>query len=133
MQKLLTKCLLISTKKPLISVITTMVPSKSSCSSCKSSNLLLNGQIGIAVGMATNIPPHNLGELVDAAVEMIDNEHVTIDDILKHVKGPDFPTGAVVYGGAPMKQAYLTGRGSVTMRAVANIEETKRSPSDYRN
>lgn len=89
-------------------------------------NLLLNGQIGIAVGMATNIPPHNLGELVDAAVEMIDNEHVTIDDILKHVKGPDFPTGAVVYGGAPMKQAYLTGRGSVTMRAVANIEETKK-------
>ena len=89
-------------------------------------NLLLNGQIGIAVGMATNIPPHNLSELVDAAIEMIDNEHATIDDILKHVKGPDFPTGAVVYGGAPMKQAYLTGRGSVTMRAVANIEETKK-------
>ena len=89
-------------------------------------NLLLNGQIGIAVGMATNIPPHNLGELVDAAIEMIDNEHATIDDILKHVKGPDFPTGAVVYGGAPMKQAYLTGRGSVTMRAVASIEETKK-------
>lgn len=89
-------------------------------------NLLLNGQIGIAVGMATNIPPHNLGELVDAAIEMIENEHATIDDILKHVKGPDFPTGAVVYGGAPMKQAYLTGRGSVTMRAVANIEETKK-------
>jgi len=89
-------------------------------------NLLLNGQIGIAVGMATNIPPHNLGELVDATIELIDNEHVTIDDIMKHVKGPDFPTGAVVYGGAPMKQAYLTGRGSVTMRAVANIEETKK-------
>ena len=89
-------------------------------------NLLLNGQIGIAVGMATNIPPHNLGELVDAAIELIDNEHATIDDLLKHVKGPDFPTGATVYGGAPMKQAYLTGRGSVTMRAVANIEETKK-------
>ena len=87
-------------------------------------NLLLNGQIGIAVGMATNIPPHNLGELVDAAIELIDNEHATLDDLLKHVKGPDFPTGAVVYGGAPMKQAYLTGRGSVTMRAVATIEET---------
>lgn len=87
-------------------------------------NLLLNGQIGIAVGMATNIPPHNLGELVDAAIELIDNEHATLDDLLKYVKGPDFPTGAVVYGGAPMKQAYLTGRGSVTMRAVANIEET---------
>lgn len=89
-------------------------------------NLLLNGQIGIAVGMATNIPPHNLGELVDASIELIDNEHATLDDLLKHVQGPDFPTGAVVYGGAPMKQAYLTGRGSVTVRAVANIEETKK-------
>ncbi len=89
-------------------------------------NLLLNGQIGIAVGMATNIPPHNLGELVDATIELIDNEDVTIDDLLKHVKGPDFPTGATVYGGAPMKQAYMTGRGSVTMRAVADIEETKK-------
>lgn len=89
-------------------------------------NLLLNGQIGIAVGMATNIPPHNLNELVDASIELIDNEHATIDDLLKHVKGPDFPTGAVVYGGAPMKQAYQTGRGSVMIRAVAAIEETKK-------
>ncbi|HWT39730.1 MAG TPA: DNA gyrase subunit A [Dongiaceae bacterium] len=89
-------------------------------------NLLLNGQIGIAVGMATNIPPHNLGELVDASIELIDNPEATVDDLLKHVKGPDFPTGAIVYGGAPMKQAYQTGRGSVTMRAVANIEETKK-------
>ncbi len=89
-------------------------------------NLLLNGQIGIAVGMATNIPPHNLGELVDATIELIDEPEATIDDLLKHVKGPDFPTGAVVYGGAPMKQAYQTGRGSVTIRAVADIEETKK-------
>lgn len=89
-------------------------------------NLLLNGQIGIAVGMATNIPSHNLGELVDATVELIDNHEATIDDLLKYVKGPDFPTGAVVYGGAPMKQAYQTGRGSVMMRAVAAIEETKK-------
>jgi DNA gyrase subunit A len=89
-------------------------------------NLLLNGQIGIAVGMATNIPPHNLNELVDASIELIDNEHATIDDLLKHVKGPDFPTGATVYGGAPMKQAYQTGRGSVVIRAVAAIEETKK-------
>lgn len=89
-------------------------------------NLLLNGQVGIAVGMATNIPPHNLGELVDATVELIDNPEATVDDLLKHVKGPDFPTGAIVYGGAPMKQAYQTGRGSVTIRAVANIEETKK-------
>lgn len=89
-------------------------------------NLLLNGQIGIAVGMATSIPTHNLGELVDATIELIDNPEATIDDLLQHVKGPDFPTGAVVYGGAPMRQAYQTGRGSVTIRAVANIEETKR-------
>lgn len=89
-------------------------------------NLLLNGQIGIAVGMATNIPPHNLSELVDATVELIDNPEATVDDLLKHVKGPDFPTGATVYGGAPMKQAYQTGRGSIMMRAVADIEETKK-------
>ena len=89
-------------------------------------NLLLNGQIGIAVGMATNIPPHNLNELVDATVELIDNPDATVDDLLKHVKGPDFPTGAVIYGGAPMKQAYQTGRGSIMIRAVADIEETKK-------
>lgn len=93
-------------------------------------NLLLNGQIGIAVGMATNIPPHNLGELVDATIHLIDNpETTTIDDLLKYVKGPDFPTGAIVYGGSPMKQAYQTGRGSVMVRAVTNIEETKKGRS----
>ncbi len=89
-------------------------------------NLLLNGQIGIAVGMATNIPPHNLNELVDASIELIDNENATVDDLLRHVKGPDFPTGATVYGGQLMKQAYQTGRGSVMVRAVAEIEETKK-------
>ena len=89
-------------------------------------NLLLNGQIGIAVGMATSIPTHNLGELVDATIELIDDPEATVDDLLQHVKGPDFPTGAIVYGGAPMRQAYATGRGSVMMRAVAEIQETKR-------
>ena len=89
-------------------------------------NLLLNGQIGIAVGMATSIPTHNLGELVDATIELIDNPEATVDDLLQHVKGPDFPTGAIVYGGAQMRQAYATGRGSVMMRAVAEIQETKR-------
>lgn len=90
-------------------------------------NLLLNGQMGIAVGMATSIPPHNLGELVDATITMIDKgDEVTLDDLLKHVKGPDFPTGGIVYGGTPMRQAYATGRGSVVMRAVATIEETKK-------
>ena len=88
-------------------------------------NILLNGQMGIAVGMATNIPPHNLGEVVDATIAQIDNPDITLEELMKHVKGPDFPTGAEVYGGAPMKQAYATGRGSVTIRAVANIEERK--------
>ena len=88
-------------------------------------NILLNGQMGIAVGMATNIPPHNLGELVDATVAQIDNPDITLDELMKHVKGPDFPTGAEVYGGTPMKQAYATGKGSVTIRAVTNIEERK--------
>ena len=88
-------------------------------------NILLNGQMGIAVGMATNIPPHNLGEVVDATVALIDNPEASLEDLMKYVKGPDFPTGAEVYGGAPMKQAYATGKGSVTIRAVANIEERK--------
>lgn len=88
-------------------------------------NILLNGQMGIAVGMATNIPPHNLGEVVDATVAQIDNPEITLDELLTYIKGPDFPTGAEVYGGAPMRQAYETGRGSVTIRAVASIEERK--------
>ena len=88
-------------------------------------NILLNGQMGIAVGMATNIPPHNLSEVVDATVAQIDDPEITLDGLLKHVKGPDFPTGAEVYGGDPMRQAYATGRGSVTIRAVTNIEERK--------
>lgn len=94
-------------------------------------NLLLNGQMGIAVGMATNIPTHNLNELCDAIIYLIDNgaEQTTIDDLLKIVKGPDFPTGGVVYAGASMKQAYMTGRGSVVIRAVAKIEQDKRGRS----
>ena len=88
-------------------------------------NILLNGQMGIAVGMATNIPPHNLGEVVDATVAQIDNPEITLDELLTNIKGPDFPTGAEVYGGAPMRQAYETGRGLVTIRAVATIEERK--------
>ena len=90
-------------------------------------NLLLNGQIGIAVGMATNIPPHNLGELVDAITHLIDHrEDTTLDDLLKYVQGPDFPTGGIVYGGAPLRQAYATGRGGITIRAVADIEESRK-------
>lgn len=88
-------------------------------------NLLLNGQLGIAVGMATNIPPHNLSELVDATVEQIDNPEATIDDLLQHVKGPDFPTGAVVYGRESIRTAFATGRGGVIVRGVADIVENK--------
>lgn len=86
-------------------------------------NLLLNGQLGIAVGMATNIPPHNLGELVDAEITLIDNPEATLDDLLEHVKGPDFPTGGVVYGKDSIRTAYATGRGGVVTRGVAEIVE----------
>ncbi len=86
-------------------------------------NLLLNGQLGIAVGMATNIPPHNLGEIIDATIEQIDNPEATVDDLLQHVKGPDFPTGGIIYGKESMRTAYATGRGGIVMRGVAEIVE----------
>ena len=86
-------------------------------------NLLLNGQLGIAVGMATNIPPHNLGELIDATIEQIDNPEATLDDLLKHIQGPDFPTGGVIYGKDSIRTAYATGRGGVIVRGIAEIVE----------
>jgi DNA gyrase subunit A len=86
-------------------------------------NLLLNGQIGIAVGMATSIPPHNLSELVDATVAMIDNPEVTLDELMQHVKGPDFPTGGLIYGKDSIRTAYATGRGGIVTRGVAEIVE----------
>ncbi|HEY1064361.1 MAG TPA: DNA gyrase subunit A [Candidatus Saccharimonadales bacterium] len=89
-------------------------------------NLLLNGQLGIAVGMATNIPPHNLAELVDAEIELIDNPNATLDDLLQHVKGPDFPTGGVIYGKESIRTAYATGRGGVVTRGIAEIVEGKK-------
>ena len=85
--------------------------------------LLLNGVSGIAVGMATNIPPHNLREIVDGTIALIDNPAITIPEIMEHIKGPDFPTAATIVGLGDIKQAYETGRGSVKMRAVATIEE----------
>jgi DNA gyrase subunit A len=84
------------------------------------------GQVGIAVGMATNIPPHNLNELVDATITQIDNPQATLDDLLEHVKGPDFPTGAVVYGRESIRTAFATGRGGVVVRGVADIEEASK-------
>ncbi len=89
-------------------------------------NLLLNGQLGIAVGMATNIPPHNLAELVDAVTYIIDNPDATIDDLVKIVKGPDFPTGGIIFGQDSIRQAYSTGRGSIVVRSVAEIIEDKK-------
>jgi DNA gyrase subunit A len=88
-------------------------------------NLLVNGSQGIAVGMATNIPPHNLGEVIDAVVHLLDNPEATVDDLMQFVKGPDFPTGASILGRAGIIDAYRTGRGSVKMRATAEIEEGK--------
>jgi len=85
-------------------------------------NLLVNGATGIAVGMSTNIPPHNLGEVIDAIVELIDNPDATVADLMKHVKGPDFPTGALILGREGIREAYETGRGRLTMRARTRIE-----------
>jgi DNA gyrase subunit A len=86
-------------------------------------NLLVNGSGGIAVGMATNIPPHNLGEVIDGVVHYIDNPDSTPKDLMKFIKGPDFPTGAVALGKEGIRDAYMTGRGSIKVRAVTNIEE----------
>src|SRR4249919_3001317 len=88
-------------------------------------NLLVNGSQGIAVGMATNIPPHNLGEVIDATIHLIDHPDATPDDLMQFVKGPDFPTGGSILGRAGLIDAYRTGRGSVRMRATARIEEVK--------
>src|SRR5882757_5916479 len=85
-------------------------------------NLLVNGGTGIAVGMATNIPPHNLGEIVDAICELIDNPEISIDRLLELIKGPDFPTGCTVYGTSGIRQYFETGRGSLKVRGKATIE-----------
>jgi DNA gyrase subunit A len=88
-------------------------------------NLLVNGSQGIAVGMATNIPPHNLGEVIDATLHLLENPKATPDDLMKFIKGPDFPTGGVILGRQGITDAYRTGRGSVKIRAVAEIDVTR--------
>jgi DNA gyrase subunit A len=88
-------------------------------------NLLVNGSAGIAVGMATNMPPHKLGEVVDAVVQLIDKPDANADDLMTHVKGPDFPTGAIIVGRSGIRDAYRTGRGRVIMRARAHVEELR--------
>ncbi len=88
-------------------------------------NLVLNGTLGIAVGMATNIPPHNISEVIDACVTLIDKDDVTNEDILEHIKGPDFPTGGMIFADKEMRHAYVSGRGGVVCRGEAEILETK--------
>ncbi len=88
-------------------------------------NLLVNGAVGIAVGMATNIPPHNLGEIIDATIYRMENPLSSVDDLMDIVKGPDFPTEAIIYGTAGIRQAYRTGKGRISVRARATIEEDK--------
>ena len=88
-------------------------------------NLLVNGTVGIAVGMATNIPPHNLGEVIDATLYRMDNPECTVNDLMQYIKGPDFPTSAIIYGVNGIREAYLTGKGRIMVRARANIEEEK--------
>jgi DNA gyrase subunit A len=88
-------------------------------------NLLVNGSSGIAVGMATNIPPHHLGETIDAVVRLIDKPEANVEDLMKHMKGPDFPTGAIILGRVGIRDAYRTGRGRIIMRARAHIEELR--------
>lgn len=90
-------------------------------------NLLLNGAVGIAVGMATNIPPHNLTEIVDATSAVIDNPKITSEDLTEIIKGPDFPTGGIIYNKKAIKEAYATGRGAITMRGKAEIKEFGKS------
>jgi DNA gyrase subunit A len=90
-------------------------------------NLLLNGTVGIAVGMATSIPPHNLSEVVDACIYLSENPNAKTEDLLKYIPGPDFPTGGIIYDAETIKTAYATGRGSITTRGVAEIEEHKNS------
>lgn len=89
-------------------------------------NLLLNGTVGIAVGMATNIPPHNLTEIIDATAHLIDNPKATVHDLMEFVQGPDFPTGGIIYDKKAINEAYATGRGAITARALAEIKENKR-------
>src|SRR6266545_6613433 len=88
-------------------------------------NLLVNGSSGIAVGMATNLPPHNLREVTDAIIAMIDEPDISVEKLLTHVKGPDFPTGGIIVGRAGIRDAYRSGRGRVVMRARAHIEELR--------
>ena len=92
--------------------------------------LLINGASGIAVGMATNMPPHNLSEVIDGIIQYIDNNDITIDELIQYVKAPDFPTGGTIYGYDGVKEAFHTGKGRVVMRGKACLLYTSPSPRD---
>ena len=112
-----------STPTPWTSCRTSTATSSTRGAPSRFPNLLVNGSGGIAVGMATNIPPHNLGEAIDAVVHTLDHPEATPKELMKFVKGPDFPTGAVIMGRDGIRDAYETGRGSIKIRAVCSVEE----------
>src|SRR4029077_19765465 len=97
---------------------------------CKFPNLLVNGSSGIAVGMATNIPPHNLSEVVDATIELIKHPNATLGQLMKKIQGPDFPTAAFIHGAQGIRDAYATGRGTVQVRARAIVEKAARGDKE---
>ena len=122
-----TRCSTISTRIPSISSPTTTTPSREpSVLPAKFPNLLVNGAGGIAVGMATNIPPHNLGEVIDACVALIDDPALGIDDLINIIPGPDFPTGGIILGRQGIRSAYHLGRGSIVMRGKVSIDTIRK-------
>src|SRR5690606_4166570 len=98
---------------------------------CKFPNILVNGATGIAVGMATNIPPHNLGEVIDGLLALIKNPDISIEGIMNYIKGPDFPTGGLIMGLSQVRKAYMTGNGAITVRAKCEIKEENGRPHIY--
>ena len=96
---------------------------------CKFPNILVNGAMGIAVGMATNIPPHNLGEVIDGLLALIENPDISIEGLMNYIKGPDFPTGGCIMGVSQVRKAYMTGNGAITVRAKCQIKEMDKGKS----
>lgn len=121
MSKSLQKCCVISIRTLLISKATMMIQKRTSCTTCSLPESLVNGTTGIAVGMATNIPPHNLSEVVAAIDLLMDNPDVTTNELMEVLPGPDFPTGGLVMGKSGIRRAYETGKGSITVRAKLRL------------
>ena len=111
------------TKIPLIIKITMTVREGTGRIAIRFPNLLVNGTTGIAVGMATNMPPHQLGEVIDGILALSHNPDITVDELMEYIPGPDFPTGGLILGKSGIRKAYQTGKGSITVRAKVHIEE----------